>query len=341
MMLRTSERSISCARRFHAQEASASPVPLVHSKKNSIRNNEGVIFMKKNNAFSRIICLVLTVAIMSCMMAVSVSAASYPTNYSTYSAPSSSDFAYWNGSTVVKASGTTTSEIKWMQASLNYCIAYKGLNASYLVVDGSFGPESKKTTAAFQKKYGLDPDGSYGKATIAKMKSVLATASVPSESKTLSIDWSLIQKTGKQSVSGPCFCYSLAYARDILDKKVHYWKEYVAAGCTYSADRSKAGFQAKFQTGSKVTALTDIYNKIKNCKPVVINVTGGRSSGEHYVCVVGYTGVTSTSKLTEANFLIIDPAGGPNNKTENLASVGYSLKRNYDRTNPYYYYCFA
>ena len=51
-------------------------------------------------------------------------AASYPTNYSSYSAPSSSDYAYWNGSKMVKASGTTKSEIKWMQCALNYCIVH-------------------------------------------------------------------------------------------------------------------------------------------------------------------------------------------------------------------------
>lgn len=104
---------------------------------------------------------------------ISVFAANYSTNYSSYNQPESNDFAYWNGKKVVKGSGTTTNEIKWMQAALNYCISKKGLNASKLNVDGSFGPASKKTTTAFQKKYGLSQDGSFGPSTISKMKSVL------------------------------------------------------------------------------------------------------------------------------------------------------------------------
>lgn len=109
-------------------------------------------------------------------------AANYSTSYSSYNEPESNDYAYWNGKKVVKGLGTTTNEIKWMQAALNYCIAKKGLNASKLNVDGSFGPASKKTTTAFQKKYGLSQDGSFGKNTISKMKSVLNPAPVPAPS---------------------------------------------------------------------------------------------------------------------------------------------------------------
>lgn len=116
--------------------------------------------------------LLIIITIMSVTI-ISTSAAGKTTNYHNYSAPSSSDYAYWNGKKVVKAKGTTKSEIQWMQAALNYCIKYNGLNASYLDVDGSFGPSSKKTTVAFQKKYGLKQDGSFGPGTIGKMKNVL------------------------------------------------------------------------------------------------------------------------------------------------------------------------
>lgn len=120
--------------------------------------------------------LVLVFAMILSCLTVSANAATDPTNYAAYTTPSSSDYAYWNGSSVVKASGTTTSEIKWMQASLNYCKKYKGLALSaYLTVDGSFGPASKTACTAFQKKYGLTQDGSFGPSTIAKMKSVLSS----------------------------------------------------------------------------------------------------------------------------------------------------------------------
>lgn len=293
----------------------------------------------------RLLSLLLTVATVLSLISVmspSASAADPVTNYSNYSTPSnSSDYAYWSGSRVVRASGTTTSEVKWMQAAINYCIKYGGLQASYLAVDGSFGPASQAATKTFQSRYGLTADGSFGPKTIQKMKSVLASLNTATQSKILNINWSLIQQTGKQSTSGPCFCFALAYARDILDGYVHQWYEYEAYGSKvqskYStAERKLANFNSRF-VDSKSAALQDIFERVKAGKPVVINVNGGRSTGEHYVCVVGYTGVTSTSTLSESNFLIIDSAGGPSNKAENLGDLGYKLKWNDGQG---YYYCF-
>lgn len=95
-------------------------------------------------------------------------------NYNAYSSPSSNDYAYWNGSSVVKSSTTTTSEIKWMQTALNFCRDNKGVNfGDYLEIDGSFGPASKNATTCFQQKFGLEVDGRFGAKTIAKMKEVL------------------------------------------------------------------------------------------------------------------------------------------------------------------------
>lgn len=144
---------------------------------------KGFIIMKNFiKKVSVIVLSIITVVCTFCTAATPAFAANYSTNYSSYSAPSSSDYAYWNGKKVVKASGTTKSEIKWMQAALNYCISKKGLNASKLDVDGSFGPASKKTCTAFQKKYGLKQDGSFGPDTIAKMKSVLGIKSLSGSS---------------------------------------------------------------------------------------------------------------------------------------------------------------
>ncbi len=130
--------------------------------------------MKKT--FKKLLSIVLVVATIfsiSALMPTTALAASQTTNYSNYTTPGSSDYAYWNGKKMVKYKNTTKSKVQWMQASLNYCIKNKGLSASYLDVDGSFGPASKKTTLAFQKKYGLKQDGSFGPGTISKMKSVL------------------------------------------------------------------------------------------------------------------------------------------------------------------------
>lgn len=123
------------------------------------------------------LCVLMAVT-MFCQFTVPAFAAAN-TNYSAYNSPENSgDYAYWNGSRVVRSSSTTVSEVKWMQASLNHCIANKGLNASYLTVDGSFGPASKNATAAFQRAAGLSADGSFGSLTIKKMKDVLAGKAV-------------------------------------------------------------------------------------------------------------------------------------------------------------------
>ncbi len=129
--------------------------------------------MKKN--ITKIISIVLAIITVfsTCAIGLTASAASN-TNYSSYNAPENSgDYAYWSGKKVVKSSSITKDEIRWMQATLNYCIAKEGLKTSYIAVDGSFGPGSKTATIAFQKAAGLTADGSFGPSTIKKMKSIL------------------------------------------------------------------------------------------------------------------------------------------------------------------------
>ena len=120
----------------------------------------------------RILSLLLSVVMLTGLLTTVTFAANYTTNYKQYSTPSSSDYAYWDGSRVVRASGTTTSEVKWMQASLNFCVANLGLQADYLEVDGSLGPASRATVIAFQKAAGLTADGSFGPACIQRMKDI-------------------------------------------------------------------------------------------------------------------------------------------------------------------------
>ena len=52
-----------------------------------------------------------------------------------------------------------------------------------IAVDNSFGPAVERAVKAFQKKYGLAQDGSYGPATQAKMKQVLADKAKPKATK--------------------------------------------------------------------------------------------------------------------------------------------------------------
>ena len=118
--------------------------------------------------------LVLTMVLgMFSASTVFASAASVSSSLGYDQPENSGDYAYWNGSKVVKSSSTSKDEIKWMQKALNYCIANEGLSATKLTIDGSFGPASKKATIAFQKAAGLTADGSFGPATIKKMKTIL------------------------------------------------------------------------------------------------------------------------------------------------------------------------
>jgi len=287
------------------------------------------IFRKSVSLFPAILTLI-------CSLSVTSFAANYQTNYSSYTAGT----VYYT-SPVIK----NTSAVDYFQRAINYCIVYKGLNTDKLDCDSSFGPACKNACKAFQswanKKYGysLAVDGSFGPASQKAMKEIIAEAP-QSEKKILNINWNLIEKTGKQTPKR-CFCYSLAYARDILDGEAHNATEYLASGCNYAADRAKAGFGAKFEK-NKVAAFKDIYNKLKAGQPVILNVSSGRSTGEHYVCAVGYENVTNTSNLSEKNFLIIDPVVGAKKANgkytpENLGSVGYILKNNPGQG---YYYCF-
>ncbi len=311
--------------------------------------------MKKN--FTKVLSIALAMITIFSTSVVSVTAsAASNTNYSRYNSPENSgDYAYWNGSKVVKSSSTTKDEIRWMQAALNNCIAKEGLKTSYISVDGSFGPASKTATIAFQKAVGLKADGSFGPATIQKMKSILGdkkdnslkpvNSTKSGTSKTLPVNWSLIKLTGKQGAGEKnCLCRALAYSRDIIDGYAHKWTEYSVGYLksekrySYTADCSKAGYTKK-QSTSQATVYKAVYDNLNNGKPVVINVDDGagkRSSGCHFVAVVGYTNVTDVSKLSASNFLIIDSVGSGGYNTENLGSLGYYLIKNSNGKYSYY-----
>lgn len=76
--------------------------------------------------------------------------------------------------TVSSKQGTKTNIKRWQQF-LNWWGNYK------LVKDGDFGAKTKVATVAFQKKYGLVPDGIVGTKTIAKAKSVGKINTTPSK----------------------------------------------------------------------------------------------------------------------------------------------------------------
>ena len=296
--------------------------------------------------FKKILSLVLAViTVMSVVQitAISAFAANYTANYSQYDQPENSgDYAYWNGKKTERSKSTNINEVKWIQSSLNWCISNKGVNASKLNVDGSFGPASKKATIAFQKKFGLSADGSFGPSTIKKMKSVLSSgssksaSSSTSSSKTLSFNMNNIKSTGPQPKGSKyCGCFALAYARDILDGKSHKYSEYSegylkkAKRYSYTVVWAKGNATSK-KGSSKQDVFKAAYNAINSGKPVIVRVTGNGSSG-HYITLVGYKDVKNVNSLAASNFLMIDPVSSLFNKgvvSMTAGSTGYSLASN-------------
>lgn len=60
-----------------------------------------------------------------------------------------------------------TTQIKRLQKFLNWC-----LDDDLIVVDGDYGSDTEKKVIKFQKKYGLDADGDFGKKSLAKAKTI-------------------------------------------------------------------------------------------------------------------------------------------------------------------------
>ena len=160
-------------------------------------------------------------------------------------------------------------------------------------------------------------------------------------SSTLSINWSHITSVGNQPKgSDACLCYSLAYCRTILDKKVHYWSEYDYNGGTNVYDAcgyySKANYIMANVAGT-ASVYTEAYNSINNGRPFIVFVSGSRTTW-HFITIVGYTNVSNTNNLSASNFLIIDSVQGtPTTAVENMGSVGYSLRKNNGGYYEYYY----
>lgn len=55
-------------------------------------------------------------------------------------------------------------------------------------VDGLWGDKSRRATESFQRDYGLEPDGVFGDATLARIKEVIATGEEP-QAPAIPADW--------------------------------------------------------------------------------------------------------------------------------------------------------
>lgn len=186
------------------------------------------------------ISILLMALITLCVYPITTFAANYETSYNNYNTPEHNDWAYWSGNSVRKSSATTKDEIRWMQASINYLIKNKGLEAQLLDCDGSFGPASQKATKVLQKALGLTQDGSFGPNTIAKTKLVLSgEISLKGVKQNSGSTYSTTKSTEKVSTS---------QIQKVLDKYGYktgkYW--------TYPSDGSaNRGYKASNRYGSQ------------------------------------------------------------------------------------------
>lgn len=163
--------------------------------------------------------------------------------------------------------------------------------------------------------------------------SVDLVSAAEGESLSLHVNWDDIKTVGHQTpYTGSCACFAVAYCRTILDKQVHYWYEYDWNGGAYGQGGALAyWWNGKYATAQKNTEAETykfIYDQINLGRPVIVYVTGGRSTGQHWVTVVGYQNVTDVNKLSSSNFLYIDSVS-KEFKAENLAEVGYRLLYSY------------
>ena len=132
---------------------------------------------------------------------------------------------------------------------------------------------------------------------------------------TLTIDWNLIKKTGKQTTgTQACACFAAAYSKSIIDGKVHYWTEFNDNGGsnqnTAYCGWANHGFTLYNKETNATKVLKAAYNAINAGKPCVIYVTGNGSSG-HWITLVGYKSGTSSTNPQITDFKFIDSMDPP------------------------------
>ena len=147
------------------------------------------------------------------------------------------------------------------------------------------------------------------------------TPFLPEDGLLLNADWEKVWQVGKQTSSGPCASFCLAYARTILDGKTANWH-------LFDSEEGAVWYMGNFvsrRVFSERALLHLIYSSLCRREPVIINVSGGRSNGCHWLTVVGFTGVSGPDELSAEDLLVLDPAGHVF-EVENMALLGYSFR---------------
>lgn len=109
---------------------------------------------------------------------------------------------------------------------------------------------------------------------------------------------------GRQTVSGPCAAYALAYCRTMLDGYTHsYTQYYDGEQCWWSW----GNYTPEQYYTSKLAAFQRTYDLLNKGQPVIFRIKG-TGTNDHYVTCVGYRKGANRSSLTASDFYIIDPA---------------------------------
>lgn len=138
--------------------------------------------------------------------------------------------------------------------------------------------------------------------------------------KILEYDPADIEAIGTQESSGHTICcpsFSCAYADAILDGTVHDHSYYTCSCCTWP---DWGGGESSYRcVGTDEEVLREAYDQIAAGRPTVVHVSAG--TGEHWIALIGYTGVEDPDSLTLENFIALDPWDG----TQIIAADRYVL----------------
>ena len=140
------------------------------------------------------------------------------------------------------------------------------------------------------------------------------------EEKLLSYNPEDIAAIGTQEATGHSICcpsFSCAYADAVLDGTVNDHSYYTCSCCSWT-DWGGGGSSDRC-VGTDEELLREAYDQIAAGRPTVIHVAA--SYGEHWIALIGYTGVSDPDQLTIDNFIALDPWDG----AQIIASERFSL----------------
>ena len=175
--------------------------------------------------------------------------------------------------------------------------------------------------AAYASDEVLTASAAVGKATNDEVRAELIIKT-PDESseKILEYDPADIEAIGTQESTGHSICcpsFSCAYADAVMDGTVNDHSYYTCSCCTWT---DWGGGESSFRcVGTDQELLREAYDQIAAGRPTVIHVAYGY--GEHWIALIGYTGVDDPDALTLDNFIALDPWDG----AQIIASERYSL----------------